>query len=317
MRSTAYRAYGSFGTFGALCTLCTIVGLAVLAPSCTLTLDEQIACGDGYVDRVAGEECDPQVEDSYVDACLGTSRPDGTGACDPDDCTLVRTIVQCAVCGDDEVDPEVGEECDGSNLNGAFCPGSSALPRCTSDCLLVYDTCPTCGNGVTDEGEECDPAGGGLAGPLRSCEELPSSTDQEYTSGFYAACDDDCTFSRAGCGFCGNGKLEGILPLDLKGSVTVSEVCDRGDFDDLLIESNHGNSPCYEQSGQRPVVTCNENCLSFEKNEPEECCLLSGEPCPSNGTNPRCCYEVDHPEHDDVCAGYIDIETGQIREVCR
>jgi hypothetical protein len=130
-------------------------------PACLLRLDNEISCGDGYVDRRAGEECDPAVPASFEDACPS---PLGTAACDPDTCTLINDIEQCSVCGDGIVDIDRGEECDGDSLNGNACPGGNGALQCGQDCLLDFSECDACGNGVLDPGEECDYANvGGLA----------------------------------------------------------------------------------------------------------------------------------------------------------
>ena len=67
----------------------------VVGNACLLDLDHQIACGDKYVDEAAGEECDPGDPDSFKNACADV-RPAGSGACDPEDCTIIKTVEQCA-----------------------------------------------------------------------------------------------------------------------------------------------------------------------------------------------------------------------------
>ncbi len=291
------------------------LGAGLLSSSCTLTLDPEIACGDGYVDEDAGEQCDPAVPSSYVDACRGGPRPEGIGACDPVTCTLISDLLQCAVCGDDEVDPEAGEQCDGSNLDNARCPGGVGLPLCTSDCQLDYDLCRTCGNGMPDPDEECDSPQGGLVGSPRPCTELPGLTGQAYTSGEYNFCDADCQYSRAGCGYCGNGELENAKAVDFKGNASPAEICDRGDFDVTSVLNKYGGGPC-DAPGLRPLVVCNDDCSDFELTEPAMCCLLPGEPCPNNESPLRCCFEFDNPDQADACLPSINTEGGW-EQVCR
>ena len=64
--------------------------------ACTLPLTVEIACGDGFVDEDAGEECDPVVRESYIDACALTSRPDGEARCDEELCIIIDDNEQCA-----------------------------------------------------------------------------------------------------------------------------------------------------------------------------------------------------------------------------
>ncbi len=67
-------------------------------------LPKIISCGDGYIDRHAGEECDP-MEDATIltsllqDACQAEAFPEGVAQCDPATCTIVANPQTCAVCG--------------------------------------------------------------------------------------------------------------------------------------------------------------------------------------------------------------------------
>jgi len=290
------------------------LGVGGLMASCTLTLDDEIACGDGYVDEPR-EQCDPGVSESFVDACRGTARPDGIGGCDPETCQWVTTIAQCARCGDDEVDPEVGEECDGSNLGIARCPGGVGLPVCTDTCTLDYASCRTCGNGMPDPGEECDSPQGGLVGPPRPCTDLIGLTGTPYTSGAYNFCNDKCLYSRVGCGYCGNGKIEDAKLLDLDNNFSPPEACDVGDFIEADIRDKYGGTACYDNEDQRPFVVCNDDCTDFELSEPATCCLKSMADCPNNESPVRCCYELEHPNEAEACLPNID--AGNWAQVCK
>src|SRR5262249_39842009 len=75
-------------TLRAVMRLLTIVAAlaagAIVGASCLIDVEHRIACGDGYVDPLAGEECDPQVPESFINACEHTNHPHGTAACDPE-----------------------------------------------------------------------------------------------------------------------------------------------------------------------------------------------------------------------------------------
>ena len=144
----------------------------------------QFICGNGIIEN--GEQCD-DANDSNNDACLNTCIlatcgdgfiQNGVEACDDSntndndgcesDCTLSPT------CGNGIV--EEGEQCDDANdSNNDNCLNSCILATCgdgyiqngveacddnntndndgcESDCTLS----PTCGNGIIEEGEECD-----------------------------------------------------------------------------------------------------------------------------------------------------------------
>ncbi len=84
--------------------------------------------------------------------------------------------------------------------NGA--ENSDLAPNaCRSDCRH-----PRCGDGVADEGEACD--GRDLAG--QSCPDLvdPNAPAGEHFTGGVLACSNDCTLDPAGCTRCGNGLAE-------------------------------------------------------------------------------------------------------------
>eukprot|EP01098_Paradermamoeba_levis_P007256 TRINITY_DN2_c0_g2_i4.p1 TRINITY_DN2_c0_g2~~TRINITY_DN2_c0_g2_i4.p1 ORF type:complete len:786 (-),score=358.39 TRINITY_DN2_c0_g2_i4:388-2478(-) len=86
-------------------------------PNCTLPV-----CGDGVKDD--GEQCDSGILN-------GNST-----------CTVTCTLL----CGNGRVDNATGEQCD----NGAA--NSNAVPNaCRTNCRM-----PTCGDGVRDDGEDCD-----------------------------------------------------------------------------------------------------------------------------------------------------------------
>jgi len=279
-------------TIGVAIVLGGLVGNA-----CLIDLEHRIACGDGYVDLAAGEECDPEDEDSFKNACQDI-RPAGIGACDPIECTIIDTIEQCAKCGDGILDFEAGEECE-ANAIPTPCPTSGPV-SCTSECKIDFSACDKCGNGVVDPGEECDPgdpggiaiarpcAGGGDVPPLKS-----PYQDTPYTSGSTARCLDDCTYDRAECGYCGNGKLEkaGIL-VSLQPPITSRpELCEGEDFDlDKLAEQY--NCP----SDARANVECASNCLEVIELAGPECCLPKGADCPADGDVERCCHEYANPE---------------------
>ena len=84
-------------------------------------------CGDGVVEVLLGEQCEPSLHDAGL--LYGCSS----------DCRFVS-----ASCGDSKVDP--GEECDEGR-------GNSDAPDavCRRDCSKAR-----CGDGVRDSGEECD-----------------------------------------------------------------------------------------------------------------------------------------------------------------
>jgi hypothetical protein len=279
-----------------------------------LDLDDSIACGDGWVDRAAGEECDPAVPESYEGKCspVRQDAPVGQGACDPTTCELDVSEEQCAVCGDGRIDTHKGEQCDGILPPDALCPDGSPNVICAPDCTLDFRGCPRCGNGVLDAAfEECDPlASGDLVQPV-DCETLSNGY---YTSGTAVHCLPDCTYDRTNCGFCGNGRLNAEVPYE--------EVCD-GDRIDPVVLEEYCRERCTGTVLGSMVFDCNfecaDDCLSLEDVEDEDlaCCVPPGEDCPE-ASDYQCCWELDPENADSPDSPCIDVITGEdMRRVCR
>jgi cysteine-rich repeat protein len=158
-----------------------------------------VACGNGVVEQ--GEECDDGATNGAGQRCnaacklnvcgdgdtrIGVEQCDGgsggvardTATCDRD-CTL-------AVCGDAYLNPVAGEECDHGVSNG------QAGDTCSATCHVVR-----CGNGLVEQGEQCD--------------------DGNATNG--DACENDCTLPR-----CGNGIVDGGEQCD-DGNAIDTDAC--------------------------------------------------------------------------------------------
>lgn len=282
---------------------------AVAANACLVDLDHVFACGDGYVDRSVGEECDPNDEASYIDAC--PNFPNGRARCDPQECTIIATDEQCADCGDGIIDP--GEECDGSNL-GVPCWGAGT-PTCQLDCTIDFSTCDPCGNGIVEGDEECDDGFGTMdddeivvpvfcAGTLTEDPLASPFSTLPYTAGSTNRCLSNCTYDRRDCTYCGNGVRNDATfnsPYD-SGSMTQREVCDGADFDTTKMQNEF---PLCWQEGAWGNVACNDDCLDWTPRSGPLCCLPRGSACPPEGSGTHCCYYYANPGTDNECLPVI------------
>ena len=186
-------------------------------------------CGDGVVNPVAGEACDPGVEARETKACNF-------------DCTLAR-------CGDGVVNVAAGEACDDH--------GESAT--CNADCTVLR-----CGDGSTNRtgGEECDDGAGNsdTGACLTSCRSARCG-DGHVEAGV-EACDDGpssstekvaCPYGQERCTLCSRcrwAQLDG--PSCGDGIRQEPEACDDG--------ARNGASACVY--GQHTCQLCNARCTA-------------------------------------------------------
>ncbi len=139
-------------------------------------------------------------------------------------------------CGDNVLD--VGEECDGENLDGETCITqgyNGGTLACDDQCRLVLTACEAegrCGDGIvqTEYDEECEAGVSTL-----SCEELEQGTGT-------AACDGNCRYDFSGCipdTVCGDGTIEGL------------EQCEG---------SNLNETTCADLGYYGGTLACDDNC---------------------------------------------------------
>ena len=216
-------------------------------------------CGNGTLDD--GEDCDGNAFLSNKNQCVMWSNAYSSGnvACNPD-CTINYdkcTLIQEEICGN-KVDD------DGNGLVDCNDPACAAHESCKS--------VPKCGNGILDDGEDCD--GNAFLSNKNQCVMWSNA----YSSG-NVACNPDCTINYDQClassaEVCdnkvdddGNGLVDcndpvcfGNAACNVKaacgnGNVDTGEDCDRSAFRDNKVQCSSWRS--IFKSG---MVTCNDNC---------------------------------------------------------
>jgi hypothetical protein len=229
-------------------------------------------------------------------------------------------------CGDGWWDPEF-EECDRSSNDRSYlaaCGEGSSSTCDPNTCELRCTPIETCGNGVVDSDEECDPAfscasveecgvGANLACSFYETEAL--GIDKPYASGTVRDCTEYCFFGRNHCSFCGDGMRDGsyddlVYPSGNPATFP-AEICDGDEAQPDALEAHCVSLCTPEEPVNADVVVscafeCKEKCDGFI--EPEnpgdpaehDCCLAKGSPCPDADfqgvPDLPCCSWLEHPE---------------------
>lgn len=189
-------------------------------------------CGNDILEP--GEECDTTKFESGT-SCdnYDSSNPYGTVTCNPqgnvNECTVntsnCTSTLPSSNCGNDVIN-NPPEQCDGSAfpLPTTNCTAYSSsygggtvscyAPGTTRECMLDTSNCTrkprTCGNGVIDDGEECD----GSNMPITSCSAYdPTLYNSGNLSCYAPNTPNECTYNTTSCSnlnvgeSCGNNVL--------------------------------------------------------------------------------------------------------------
>lgn len=167
-------------------------------------------CGNHQIDN--GETCEPgDTEIPTCESLLGSGYH-GTVTCQA--CQYDTSNCVLHTCGNGAIDN--GEECDtvvpwNRTCETEYGKGATGTPVCTSQCTLDFSPCVppenTCGNGVIDSGEACEPSDDGVP----TCDSLMGTG---YDGDVICK---DCQYDTSACHLsqvCGNGTVEGNETCD-------------------------------------------------------------------------------------------------------
>jgi hypothetical protein len=250
---------------------------------CPLELQRGISCGDGWWDPEF-EECDPRdVDAPYLDACRARGIP-VDAECDPQTCTIRASEEDCQC----RLDPTA----------------------CAQDC----------GDGHIRGHEECEPEIHVVGFKAVACSDYGSTAfglpDKHYSTGEVGPCNEDnCTFGRDDCTFCGDGVVDrGYEDWSaLEGTTEIpAEICDGARADAVKLDE-YCELQCFDDDDP-PIngdvvlqcdFECGPECSSFAP--PSDvavpglgCCIAKGSPCPTLGIvgvpDLPCCSWLERPD---------------------
>ena len=273
--------------------LMVVAALLGHAVACVLPLDNQIACGDGFVDVSAGEECDPVLDLSFEGRC----GEETASRCNPETCRL-----ECGECGDGILDAPF-EECEADVPFDDTCDGPGSV-SCI-DCEIVRIDCDVaCGNGRLEPTEVCDYNLDAFTTEEETdCtgREVPGNPGKTYTEG-RRTCQTDCTWDLSRCSLCGDGSIDdAIVDPATDTMIRPAELCDGQWFRDEAAVSECSAYCPGLYVGVTCDVECEEGCLGIRVKDPDApgCCLLPGAPSPPGA--PPCCCHLDNPDDPTAC----------------
>ena len=185
-------------------------------------------------------------------------------------------------CGNGLLD--LGEECDGSQLQNATCASlghynAVGVLHCSANCRYDLSDCGgRCGDGQVDiaDGENCD--GTNLNG--NTCQSLGYS-------GGSLACGAGCTYDVSGCvGRCGNGVIDAEEGEVCDGAALAGETCQTQGYHGgaLNCEADCGG---YNLDNCTAVGRCGDGVIQATYGEVCEGFDLGGQTCESLGYTPR------------------------------
>jgi len=212
-------------------------------------------CGNGIIDSLFGEVCDPAADSLCASDCSGCLDSEST----------IFANNRCTYCGNGELDLVAGEACD-----------SLSDSNCLSDCSAcggefsptgnAAGTCFQCGNARLDSGEVCD------------------TSFSEYCRSDCSGCNGGYLPNGAGgCSSCGDGLLDAGEVCDPPGVSGCAPGCKSCDL--FSVPAPGGCSRCGNS-----FLDAGEVCDSFQVNCATDCSSCLNGLVPSNDINGHCSW---------------------------
>jgi hypothetical protein len=279
---------------GSLQTACAN-GDSCCPSACNSTNDSdcQPVCGNGVVERAAGETCDPPSAcATQMGACVSDADNVRTSSGSVNACTYVCTTTPRA-CG-----PADG-----------FCPTGCGPTRDVD--------CPGCGNGRIEAGETCDVAPAGVVCSGINCTDSDSCTADTRT-GANASCNVGCTHTpitacTSGDGCCPGGG-SGACNRNNDGdcaAVCGNGVVESGETCDTAL-ANSCPTSCPQMACVLPALvnrgTCTAACV--DQGNRQTACVDGDGCCPGAPSSCSDINDTDCATPNDTCANARDISAG-------
>ena len=222
-----------------------------------------VTCGNGILD--SGEACDGALLKGTTCVDVVGFGSVGTPECNSNCSGFTKGTCSAAVtCGNGRIDS--GETCDMNNLSGATCAsvrgsGSTGTLRCNNTCdgydITNCSAPVTCGNGVIDEGEQCD---GTKFDISKSCN---TYDPRVWESGSLTCNQDTCTVNTSQCkAYCGNNVVNTSV-----GGVTIGEACDHSTDKGDKFPTSQNTCAKVVGAGSTGTLTCSLDCSTIVVNQ--------------------------------------------------
>jgi cysteine-rich repeat protein len=248
-----------------------------------LSTSNKGTCGDGVINRIDGETCDPAGSKIYDQSSCATGPNATVTTCDSAchwGAPQTVTCLSLAKCGNSLVEP--GESCDDGSLNGQYnqcnatCTGRNAAysgttggsPGYCGDGVRnpKYEACDNGTTGPNPNGTACVPSGANCTWCNSTCSELITEVP---------ACVPNCTNNTCGTNGCGGSC----------GTCAAGSSCQSGSTGMSCIVDGSLGQPCSATSLCLSGLVCSANVCSNPPACTYSCAAGGWSTCLANGTN--------------------------------